>query len=86
MPNLTISIPEDVYDKMKKHPEIRWSVVIGRFLREYLRKLEARHEVSARELLEELGIEKELESIPDDVAIAYGLGMVEKRAKRSIRY
>ena len=34
MPNLTISIPEDVYDKMKKHPEIRWSVVIGRFLRE----------------------------------------------------
>ncbi len=86
MPNVTISLPADVYEKMKKHPEIRWSVVIARFLREYIRKLERKHEISSQELLENLGIREDLESIPDNIAIMYGLGMVKKRAKRAIRH
>jgi predicted CopG family antitoxin len=27
MTNLTLSVPDDLYDEMKKHPEIRWSEV-----------------------------------------------------------
>ena len=27
MPNLTLSIPDALYEEMKKHPEIRWSEV-----------------------------------------------------------
>jgi hypothetical protein len=27
MTNLTLSLPDDLYDEMKKHPEIRWSEV-----------------------------------------------------------
>lgn len=27
MPNLTLSIPEDLYEEMKRYPEIRWSEV-----------------------------------------------------------
>ena len=27
MTNLTLSIPDDLYEEMKKHPEIRWSEV-----------------------------------------------------------
>ncbi len=86
LPNVTISVPVDVYEKMKKHPEIRWSVVITRFLREYLRKLEMMHEISSHDLLEELGIREDLESIPDNVAVNYGLSMVRKRGKRIIRH
>lgn len=27
MTNLTLSVPDDLYEEMKKHPEIRWSEV-----------------------------------------------------------
>ncbi len=27
MPHITLSMPEDVYREMKKHPEIKWSEV-----------------------------------------------------------
>jgi len=86
LPNVTISVPADVYEKMKKHPEIRWSVIITKFLREYLKKLEMKHEISSHELLEELGIKEDLESIPDSLAVSYGLAMVRKRGKRIIRH
>jgi len=86
LPNVTISVPADVYEKMKKHPEIKWSVVITKFLREYLKRLEMTHEISSSDLLEELGIREELESIPDSLAISYGLAMVRKRGKRIVRH
>ncbi len=28
MPNMTLSIPEKLYKKMKKHPEIKWSELV----------------------------------------------------------
>ena len=37
MANLTLSIPDDLYEEMKAHPEIRWSEVARQALR---RKLE----------------------------------------------
>ena len=37
MTNLTLSIPDDLYEEMKKHPEIRWSEVARQAVR---RKLE----------------------------------------------
>lgn len=37
MPNLTLSVPDDLYQEMKRHPEIRWSEVARQALR---RKLE----------------------------------------------
>lgn len=53
MPNITLSIPEELYRRMKRHPEVKWSEVARRAIAEYLRRLEG--VVSAEELLEELG-------------------------------
>ncbi len=63
MPNITLSLPKDVYERMKRHPEIRWSEVARKAIIEYLRKLEG--VISAEELLEELeeGFEEELKAI-----------------------
>lgn len=44
MPNLTLSIPEDLYEEMKRHPEIRWSEVARQALNrklDDLRRLDA---------------------------------------------
>jgi len=42
MPNVTLSLPSDVYRRMKKHREVRWSEVVRRAIVEYLENLEGR--------------------------------------------
>jgi len=39
MPNITLSLPEDIYTIMKQHGEIRWSEVARRAISEYAKKL-----------------------------------------------
>jgi len=44
MANLTLSIPDDLYEEMRKHPEIRWSEVARQALKrklDDLRRLDA---------------------------------------------
>ncbi len=56
MTNITLSMPNDVYMKMRMHKEIRWSEVVRRAIIEYIKKLEEKgFEITTKELLEELG-------------------------------
>ncbi len=52
MPHITLSIPKDILEKMKRHPEIKWSEVARRAIRRYLMELE--DEVSGDDILNEL--------------------------------
>ena len=65
MPNITLSVPPDLYRRMKKHPEIKWSEVARKAIAEYLAKIET-EELSSDELLSLLGedFRKELGSTP----------------------
>ena len=40
MVNVTISIPQELYDKMKKFSEVRWSEVVRKALSDYIGRLE----------------------------------------------
>ncbi len=40
MPNITLSIPEDLYQLIKNHPEIKWSQVARKAIWNYIKKLE----------------------------------------------
>jgi len=40
MPNITVSIPKDLYEKMKRYSEVKWSEVVRKALTEYIEKLE----------------------------------------------
>ncbi|MEM1565471.1 MAG: ribbon-helix-helix domain-containing protein [Candidatus Bathyarchaeia archaeon] len=40
MVNITVSIPEELYKKMKKYSEVRWSEVVRKALADYVRRLE----------------------------------------------
>ncbi len=55
MPNITLSIPDEIYRKMKKYSEIKWSEIVRKAIVDYLKKLEeSKTEISTKELLEEL--------------------------------
>ena len=56
MPNITLSLPDDIYKKMKKYSEIKWSEVVRKAIADYIKKLEeSRVEITTEELLEDLG-------------------------------
>lgn len=40
MVNITVSIPENLYNKMKKYSEVKWSEVVRKALVEYIGRLE----------------------------------------------
>jgi predicted CopG family antitoxin len=39
MPNMTLSIPEDIYHIIKSHKEIRWSEIARKAIADYAKKL-----------------------------------------------
>ena len=53
MANLTLSIPDDLYEEMKKHPEIRWSEVARQAVGRKLEDLPRLDELLARSRLTE---------------------------------
>ena len=53
MANLTLSIPDDLYEEMKKHPEIRWSEVARQAVWRKLEDLRRLDELLARSRLTE---------------------------------
>ncbi|NVM03353.1 MAG: hypothetical protein HWN67_13515 [Candidatus Helarchaeota archaeon] len=52
MPNITLSIPDEIHKIMKKHKEIRWSEVARQAIEKFSKKLE---------LLEKIEYETKLE-------------------------
>ena len=38
--HISVALPEDEYEKIKRHPEIKWGAVARRLLIQYLNELE----------------------------------------------
>ena len=43
--NLTVALPEDEYERIKKHPEIKWGAVARKAVILYLNELEKSQEL-----------------------------------------
>ena len=85
MPDITLSIPEEVYKKMKEHKETRWTEVVKKVIMDYIHRLEeGKHEVTTEELLEELGSEfaKDLSEIRFEDAVGLYEKMRDKEWRR----
>ena len=48
MPKITLSFPKELKEKLDKHPEINWSEIIRRGIKENIRKLEKFEELERR--------------------------------------
>jgi len=85
MVNITVSIPEDLYNKMKKYSEVKWSEVVRKALIEYIGRLEVieRGVVSSEDLaevLKESGLD--LSPLSLEKAVEYYLKARELEWKR----
>ena len=47
MPNITLSIPEDLHERMKLHSEIRWSEVVRKSISDKIDDLEMLDKLTA---------------------------------------
>jgi len=84
MPNMTISIPDELYKRMKSHPEIRWSEIVRKAIVEYLERLKPEEVLEVHDLLDvirETGID--IDSIPIEKAAEHYERMRELEWKRS---
>jgi len=71
MPNLTIAVPKELFERMRRHREVKWSEVLRRAIAEYLRSLEGAEVVDVSELrkvvsdtgisLDEISLERAIE-------------------------
>ena len=82
MTNLTLSISKEIYERMKRHPEVKWSEIARRAILDYLAKIEGI--VSSEDLLRKLGedFEKDLDNISIDDIIKYYRKMREEEWRR----
>ncbi len=68
MPNLTLSIPENLHRRMKRHSEVKWSEVVRRILAEKIRDLELMDRLTAKSTLTREDIE-ELDHVMKDAVL-----------------
>ena len=60
---MTFSIPETLYKKMKKYPEIKWSHIARGAIEKYLERLEFADKIASKSKL----IEEDVESISEEI-------------------
>lgn len=58
MVSMTLSIPEDLHQLIKKHTEIRWSEIARRALWDYARKIEILDDIASKSKLTQKDVEK----------------------------
>jgi len=86
MVNVTVSVPESLYKKMKKYSEVKWSEVVRKALAEYIGRLEViERGVMSSDDLSKMLKESKLDvcSISLDKAIEYYEKARELEWKRS---
>lgn len=73
MTNMTLAVPEDLHQIMKKHKEIKWSEVARQAMWEKARKLELMEKLLAKSELTEQDAEEIGHKIKHGIAKKHGL-------------
>ncbi len=73
MANITLSIPDDLHSKIRKHAEIRWSEVMRRVLQKRIEDLELMDKITSKSKLTKKDVDEISREIDSGVAIKLGL-------------
>lgn len=68
MPNVTVSVDDDLKEKMSQHPEINWSEVARQAFQKKLKDLELMEQIASESQLTEEDVEELSEKIDSDAA------------------
>lgn len=67
MPNLTLSIPEDLHQKMKLHTEIRWSEVVRKTISRRIEDMEIMERIAKKSKLTQKDVDEIAKKINREV-------------------
>jgi predicted CopG family antitoxin len=73
MGNITLSIPENLHEKMKKHEEIKWSEVARKAIQKKIEDLEMLERLTKKSRLTESDVEKISKKVNKAAARKLGL-------------
>lgn len=73
MTNMTLAVPEDLHEIMRKHNEIKWSEIARQALWNHARKLELMDKLLAKSKLTEEDAERIGHKIKHGIAKRHGL-------------
>ncbi len=73
MTNMTLAVPEDLYQIMQKHGEIKWSEVARQAMWNQARKLEIMDKLLSKSELTEKDVEQFSKKIKEGIAKRHGL-------------
>lgn len=73
MPNLTLSVSEELHMKMKQHSEIRWSEVARQSIERKIQDIELLERLTQKSKLSKKDVKEISEKIDESVAKKLGL-------------
>ena len=69
MPNITLSITEEVKKKMDAHPEVRWSNAVRTIIEQKLRDFEETERLAQKSRLTQKDLDKIIAKVNKDMAV-----------------
>lgn len=73
MANMTLAVPEDLYDIIKQHNEIKWSEIARRAMWEQASRLRIMDRLTSKSKLTEKDVKEISEKIKEGIAKRHGL-------------
>ena len=83
MAHITLSVPDEIYEKMKEHPEIKWSEVARKSIVEKTKAIEHRMDSASFSLLLPAETRKAIRETSEKDWIAHYKKMKENEWKRT---
>ncbi len=78
MNNITFNVDDDLYKKMKEHPEIKWAEILRQSILDYPDKVEERDIISINEFRKQLEPEilQKIKELDEKDRSYYGIGSI----------
>lgn len=73
MPNVTVSVPEDLREAMRRHDEVNWSAVIRKAVQDHLRKLAIADAIAKKSELTDADVQELDRLVKKGMAKKHGL-------------
>ena len=73
MPNMTLSVDQELYDTIKSYPEIKWSAIARKAMKEYAHRLKILDRTAEKSKLTEEDVEEIDKILKRAVAERHGI-------------
>ena len=84
MTNITFSVDDDLHQKMKNHPEIKWSEIFRNSIRNYLKNFETPKRISGKSLFQQIHLQTKELPIEEELNLRKQQVALEKKRIKSI--